>query len=156
MMMTIMMMTIIMTMMMMMMTTAIMMLEMMLMAMTNLRGHKNKKKDAAAIEGEDNSTRRKFPAYFELYTLGKPCQKNKNLNMFPQNGLKVEPAFSAITMYGSLHWLEIYSFVSLIFSNSCDVLKSINSNFQHSISMGINIKISISQYLKIFTISSIN
>ena len=107
------MMTTIMMTMMMMTTTTIMMLKMMMTAMKNLRGHKNKKKDAAAIEGKDNSTRSKFPAYFELYTLGKPCQKNKNLKMFPQNGLKVEPAFSAITMYGSLHWLGIYSFVSL-------------------------------------------
>ena len=79
------MMTTIMMTMMMMTTTTIMMLKMMMTAMKNLRGHKNKKKDAAAIEGKDNSTRSKFPAYFELYTLGKPCQKKqKPENVSPE------------------------------------------------------------------------
>ena len=68
MMMTIMITTFMMILMTMMMTTAKMMLKMMLMATTNLRGHKNKEQDAAAIEGEDNSTRSKFPACFGLYT----------------------------------------------------------------------------------------
>ena len=48
---------------------------MMLMATTNLRGHKNKEQDAAAIEGEDNSTRGKFPTCFKIYTLGTLAKK---------------------------------------------------------------------------------
>ena len=53
----------------------------------NLRGHKNKKQYAAAVEGEYDSTRSKFPARFELYTLGSlaktpKVRKNQNLKMF--------------------------------------------------------------------------
>ena len=65
----------------------------------NLRGHKNKKKDAASIESEDDSTRGKFPACFQLFPPEpENVAKKPNLKIFPQNGLKVDPAFSAITM----------------------------------------------------------
>ena len=75
----------------------------------NLRGHQNKEQDAAAIESEDDSARCEFPANFKqpsfdhclamsITTHAVPLLIATNLKMFPQNGLKVEPAFSAITM----------------------------------------------------------
>ena len=50
----------------------------------NLRGHKNKKKDAAAIESEDDSTRGKFPACFQLFPPGSLAKKI-NLKMLQKN-----------------------------------------------------------------------